>query len=167
MNKLSILFVTVFAILSCTQSENRSKYSQPRKDKVVKTEEEWKKQLSDEAYEVTREKGTERAFSGDYWDHKADGTYHCACCDLPLFDSETKFKSGTGWPSFYEPVNKKDVGEVVDRSYGMIRTEVICNRCDAHLGHVFTDGPEPTGLRYCINSVSLKFEQRVDNTDQE
>lgn len=127
-------------------------------EKVVKTEEEWKKQLSPEQYQVARKAGTEPAFTGKYWNTHEDGTYTCACCGAPLFDSETKFDSGTGWPSFTQPVETGAVAEHTDRSYGMSRTEVRCARCDAHLGHVFPDGPGANGLRYCMNSASLDLQ---------
>ncbi|MFA5834123.1 MAG: peptide-methionine (R)-S-oxide reductase MsrB [Bacteroidota bacterium] len=125
--------------------------------KVVKTEAEWKKLLPQETYAVAREAGTERAFCGAFYDHKKEGIYLCVCCDLPLFASNAKFDSGTGWPSFFQPVMKDHVDEKTDLSYGMHRVEINCARCDAHLGHVFEDGPRPTGLRYCLNSESLKF----------
>lgn len=124
---------------------------------VVKTDAEWRKQLSPQAYKVTRQDGTEMAFTGSLLKNKARGVYRCACCDTALFDSRTKFESGTGWPSFYQPIAKQNVFEESDRSLGMVRTEVSCARCDAHLGHMFDDGPRPTGLRYCMNSVSLAF----------
>ena len=124
-------------------------------EKVIKTDQEWKQQLSPEQYQVTRQCGTERAFTGKYWNSKENGTYNCICCGEPLFSSETKFDSGTGWPSFFEPVQEGAVATHTDKSYGMVRTEVRCGKCDAHLGHVFDDSPTPTGLRYCMNSASL------------
>jgi peptide-methionine (R)-S-oxide reductase len=126
-------------------------------DKITKTEEEWKKQLSPEQYYVTRTAGTEPAFTGQYWKSKEKGMYTCVCCGASLFSSDTKFESGTGWPSFWEPVDQSAVLEHTDGSHGMVRTEARCARCDAHLGHVFPDGPEPTGLRYCMNSASLNL----------
>jgi peptide-methionine (R)-S-oxide reductase len=129
-------------------------------DKTQKSEQEWREQLSDEQYKVARCGGTEPAFTGEYWDYHDPGTYRCVCCGEPLFDAETKFESGSGWPSFYQPVAKESVELKVDRSHGMSRTEVTCSKCGAHLGHVFPDGPRPTGQRFCMNSASLSFKKK-------
>jgi methionine-R-sulfoxide reductase len=182
---VKLLFVTVlagaFALTSCIGAEK----SGPKKDppmksnhptvqvrllgqdgkptavqaveKVIKSDEAWRQQLNDEQYEIARGKGTEPAFCGVFYDHKKPGLYTCVCCDLPLFSSQAKFDSGTGWPSFFQPIAKENVITKLDLSHGMRRTEILCTRCDAHLGHVFEDGPKPTGLRYCLNSASLIF----------
>ena len=127
---------------------------------IEKTDTEWREQLTPEQYHVTRKAGTERAFSGKYWDCHDDGIYACVCCGTELFDAETKFDSGTGWPSFYQPLKPENVGEKEDNSFWMRRVEVVCSNCDAHLGHVFPDGPPPTGLRYCMNSASLDLKPK-------
>lgn len=155
---LLLLFIAL-SLHACAQNSQDPASTGHQTDPDWKlTETEWKERLTSEEFEILRNKGTEPAFSGKYWNLKADGVYHCAGCGLALFASETKYKSGTGWPSFYAPVNSQNVAELPDNAFGWNRTEVVCARCGGHLGHVFSDGPKPTGLRYCLNSAALDFE---------
>ena len=175
MKTLFLILVTGLFFMSCNQTDKLTAESVDRQaqeevskpivktenktimEKIVKTDEEWKAELTDMEYNVLRQNGTERAGTGDLLNNKGKGTYICRGCGLELFDSETKYESGSGWPSFYAPINETNVGENSDNSHGMRRVEVVCARCDGHLGHVFPDGPKPTGMRYCVNAVSLDF----------
>ena len=157
MKKLTAVLWLALTLPACSQQKSDDEGS--KNYEVMKTQQEWKEQLTPMQYQVLRLKGTERAFTGEYWDNHEQGTYYCAGCHQALFTSDTKFESGTGWPSFFKPVDPKAVAVNTDMSFGMIRDEVVCSRCGGHLGHVFPDGPKPTGLRYCMNSVSMKFEK--------
>lgn len=161
MGKSLFIIMTAFVIVAVCAKEG-----DVMTNKLVKTEQEWKVQLTDEQYRVTRQKGTERPYTGKYWKSRELGIYSCICCGTDLFLSDTKFDSGCGWPSYFKPVNDKVVTEKRDTTSGMIRTEVLCSTCDAHLGHVFPDGPPPTGLRYCINSASINFRAAGSSTDE-
>jgi peptide-methionine (R)-S-oxide reductase len=157
---IPFVFILFYSINLFAQQDSDVKSNQGKKFEITKTEEEWKKELTPDQYKVLREKGTEYAFSGKYYLNKKKGIYLCAACGNELFSSEAKFDSDSGWPSFYKPISGEHIMEIDDRSMGMVRKEIVCSRCGGHLGHVFSDGPKPTGLRYCINSVALDFRQK-------
>ena len=159
---LIILLISI-STLACAKNSTKVKDKEPQKKyKVIKTEEQWKSLLSPDAYIILREKGTEKAFTGKYFNLHDKGIYSCAACNTPLFSSEHKFESGTGWPSFWKPLKNDNIKYETDTSYGILRTEVMCNKCGAHLGHLFDDGPAPTNLRFCINSISLDLDKKDD-----
>ena len=183
LKQVLVLMAGMLLLVACNQAQKSQSVQKAKEDtkgamatvqlpddlnleKIVKSEEEWKSEMGDDEFYVLRKAGTERAFTGEYWNNKEEGIYVCGGCQLPLFASATKFKSGTGWPSFWEPIKTELVAEKSDNSHGMRRVEVLCARCDGHLGHVFPDGPKPTGLRYCINSLSLDFVAQKDFENQ-